>query len=76
MINRKENIEKAPGADAPAPTIYEIRTIGARLFERHRNEPGFSHIRLGELVADALAAQGRTPDSLLIEQAIKGMVAP
>lgn len=69
MKERKENHETAP----QAPSIYEIRTIGARLFERHRSDLGFDHARLADLVADALAAQGREPNAELIEEAIKGM---
>jgi hypothetical protein len=60
-------------AASAAPSIYEVRTIGARLFERHRSDPGFDHERLAELVADALAAQGIAPNGELIEEAIKGM---
>ena len=67
----KESYEMA--AAGAAPSIYEIRTIGARLFERHRTDLGFDHARLAELVADALAAQGITPDGKLIEEAIRGM---
>jgi hypothetical protein len=71
MRYQKQSHETA--AAGAAPTIYEIRTIGARLFERHRNDVGFDHARLAELVADALAAQGITPHTAMIEEAIKGM---
>lgn len=73
MKEHERKHEKAPDANASAPSIYEIRTIGARLFERHRSDGGFDHKRLADLVADALAAQGITPNGELIEEAIKGM---
>lgn len=73
---RRSAVPTAVEAVAPAeaePSVYELRTIAARLFERHRDTLGFTHDRLAELVADALAAQGRTPDRVQIEEAIKGM---
>jgi hypothetical protein len=69
----KENIKKAPDADAPAD-VYLIRTIAARLFEAHRNDLGFDHDRLRTLVRDALIGQGRIDDDAAIEAAIGGMV--
>jgi hypothetical protein len=72
MNNRKENIKKAPDADAPAD-VYLIRTIAARLFEAHRGELGFDHDRLQSLVREALIGQGRIPDDAAIEAAIGGM---
>jgi hypothetical protein len=64
--------EKAPAAVAPA-SVYEIRTIAARIFEAHRGEAGFDQSRLRDLVTDALIGQGRLPDAALVEEAIRGM---
>jgi DNA-binding transcriptional MocR family regulator len=54
-------------------SVYEIRTIAARLFEVHRGELGFGHERLRRLVRDALIGQGREPDDSAIDEAIRGM---
>ena len=65
MISDQKEDQKA--------SVYEIRTIAARLFEAHRYEPGFDHDRLRDLVRDALIGQGRQPDAEAIEEAIRGM---
>lgn len=62
--NLKENIERS---------VYEIRTMAARLLEVHRSDPDFSHDRLRDLVRDALIGQGATVDDAAIEDAIRGM---
>jgi hypothetical protein len=72
MKEKKEDHEKTPDADAPA-SVYEIRTIAARLFEAHRGALGFDHDRLRELVRDAMIGQGRAVDHDAIEDAIRGM---
>lgn len=64
--NTKENHE--------SPSVYEIRTIAARLFEAHRGERGFSQERLRQLVRDALIGQGTQPVDGAIDDAIRGMV--
>jgi len=65
----KENLK----GNHESTSVYEIRTIAARLFEAHRGESGFDHNRLRELVRDALIGQGRQPDADAIEEAIRGM---
>ncbi len=72
-INHERKHERAPVAVAPAPDIFEIRTIAARLFEAHRGEAGFDHDRLRELVREALIGQGSGADETVIEEAIRGM---
>ncbi len=68
------DVGNAEPAAPPRGSVYEIRTIAARLFEAHRNEQTFSHARLRELVRDALIGQGSVVEDSLVDEAIRGMV--
>lgn len=68
----KEHVERAPGADAPVPgSIYHIRTIAARFYERR--EPGYTRADLVEDVRRALIGEGCEVDHERIEEAIGGI---
>jgi DNA-binding Lrp family transcriptional regulator len=62
----KENIKEEA-------SVYEIRTIAARLFEVHRNDDGFDREQLLGLVRAALIGQGVVLVDATIEEAIRGM---
>lgn len=74
---------RAPGAGTPPnmkeerkeeeTSVYSIRMIAARLFEAHRHEQTFSHVRLRDLVREVLIGQGTAADEATIEEAIRGM---
>jgi hypothetical protein len=67
----KDMIKTAP---APAAlSVYQIREQAARIFEAHRNDVGFDHDRLRELVRAALIGQGSAVDEAVLEEAIRGM---
>jgi hypothetical protein len=68
----------APSKDIPkdmsqSPSVYDIRTVAARLLEAHRTDPGFDLARLRALVRDALIGQGVALDEALVEEATRGM---
>lgn len=72
---RIKDHENAPVAVAPAPGLYEVRTVAARLLEAHRNDLGFDHARLRSIVRDALTGQGRDVDDDVLDEAIRGMAS-
>jgi hypothetical protein len=55
------------------PSVYDIRTVAARLLEAHRTDSGFDRARLRALVRDALIGQGVALDEALVEEATRGM---
>jgi hypothetical protein len=71
MKERKETHETAAGG--AAPSVYDVRTVAARLLEAHRTDPGFDLARLRALVRDALIGQGVALDEALVEEATRGM---
>jgi hypothetical protein len=70
---RSAGMKEIPKETHESPSVYEIRTIAARLFEAHRGDLSFDHDRLRELVRDALIGAGKQPDGGAIEEAIRGM---
>jgi DNA-binding Lrp family transcriptional regulator len=68
-IEREHETAPAPAA----PSVYDVRTVAARLLEAHRTDPGFDLARLRALVRDALICQGVALDEALVEEATRGM---
>lgn len=70
----EHEIAKAVDAGKAELSVYEIRTVAARILEAHRQERDFGLRQLRSRVADALVAQGQTATAAVIDQATHGML--
>jgi DNA-binding Lrp family transcriptional regulator len=75
MKDLKENHEKAPGTDVPAPgSVYDVRKKAAQIYEARHREPEFNATALRAAVVAELVDTGLVVDEPTIDEAIKGMV--
>ena len=70
MKDMKEKERKGGSSES---TVYEIRTIAARIYEVHRNEADYGRDRLRSAVREALIGQGLGATDAQLEEAIRGM---
>ena len=71
MKDMKEQERKGEGKSEPS--IYEIRTIAARLYEVHRGDASYDRDRLRAAVREALIGQGLGASDEQLDEAIRGM---
>lgn len=66
--DRKEYIK------SDADTVYEIRLVAARIYEKHRGDSKYSRENLKQDLRTAITGLGQEFDDSLVDEAIKGMV--
>ena len=66
-------MHETPAAAAPAD-VYSIRRRAVRILEEHRQDSGFTHERLRELVELELFREGQYAPADLVVEAIRAML--